>query len=167
MTKSDETRAPPPKRAARRWLRSTLWEVLALVGCFAVYLALDLATSYREAPPSAGCTVAELQRKIGPPHRLAIIDMPDGKRLVWLGDTPRWIIRSGPPCYVFDDRGRLLEWCAETGEGGHVDQLTRAAWTGQSLTLAEAIRWCERPAASDAAANGKARPVEKHGPPPG
>jgi len=102
-------------------------------------------TSYRMAPPSMGCTVAELAAKLPPPQRLAVVDTPAGKRMVWLGDIPWWVVRSGPPCYVFDDRCRLVEWCHETGEGWHSDELATAAWHAKPITMEEALQWCDAP----------------------
>jgi hypothetical protein len=151
---SNPTQPGPEVRRQKSRLRSTLEAFFTVVGIFAAYLALDIFASYRMAPPAPHCTVAELAAKLPPPQHLAVIQTPAGTRLVWLGDSPWWVVRSGPPCYVFDDRCCLVEWCAETGEGWPGDQLARAAWVAKSLTLAEALRRCEAPLKID-------RPAEK------
>jgi hypothetical protein len=134
-------------RSGRSKLRLLLFlkGLATVVGLLVAYLALDMFTSYRMAPPSLGCTVAELAAKLPPPRRLAVIATPAGKRMIWLGDTPWWVVRSGPPCYVFDARGRLVEWCHETGEGWHSDGLAMAAWQAKPITMDEALQWCEPP----------------------
>jgi hypothetical protein len=63
----------PQSRSGRSKPRllSFLKALATVVGLFVAYLALDLFTSYRMAPPSLGCTVAELAAELPPPQRLA------------------------------------------------------------------------------------------------
>jgi hypothetical protein len=142
---SNLTAPGPVGRRPKSRLRSALEAFFTVVGIFAAYLAVDIFASYRMAPPSSHCTLAELAAKLPPPHHLAVIQTPAGTRMIWLGDTPWWDVRSGPPCYVFDDRCCLVEWCGETGEGWPGDQLASAARDAKSLTLPEALRRCEAP----------------------
>jgi hypothetical protein len=131
-----------PGRSKSRLL-SIFKSLATVIGLFVAYLALDIFMSYRMAPPSSDCTLAELAERLPPPQHLALVDTPAGKRLVWIGDTPWLVVRSGPPCYAFDDRCRLVGWSAETNEGGRLDELARAAWNATSLSLKEALQRCE------------------------
>src|SRR5207248_2663080 len=92
--------------------------------------------------PSVNCTLAELAMKIPPPVRLAIVNQRGAQRLIWIGPIPRLTIRSGPPCYIFDEGGRLVDWCPETGEGWPSDYLKTAAYQEHPISLDEALRWC-------------------------
>jgi hypothetical protein len=144
VTGDHASRSPQSRsRRSKPRLLSFLKGLATVVGLLVAYLALDMFTSYRMAPPSLGCTVAELAAKLPPPRWLAVVDTPAGKRMVWLGDIPWWVVRSGPPCYVFDDRCRLVEWCHETGEGWRSDGLAMAAWQAKPITTPDALQWCD------------------------
>jgi hypothetical protein len=123
------------------------WVIAAILGTslFAL-LTNDLYFANRRiAPPSVNCTLAELAAKVHEPRRLALVDQRGMQRLVWIGERPNFTVRSGLPCYVFDDRGRLVDWRAETGEGWSLDFLCSAACEAQPISLDEALCWCEQP----------------------
>jgi hypothetical protein len=75
--------------------------------------------------------------KLGEPRHLAFVVSDDKNRYVWLG-RDHMLLGSGPPVYVFDDQGRLLEWSPDTGEGGKLDAIAREAFLAPRMTVAEA-----------------------------
>jgi len=109
----------------------------------AAYLAYDFTDINRSVPPGSSCTLAEMAAEMPQPSHLAVVNNQGNEWLVWLGPTPRFIIRSGPPCYLFDRSGRLTEWCRETGEGWKHDEIAQAAYRQPTMTIEAASRWCE------------------------
>lgn len=94
-------------------------------------------------PPSAKCTLRELSSKLAPPRHLAVVTDKGQKRIVWIGAEGAFL-SSGPPVYVFDVNGRLVDWSSDTGEAGPLDPIAAAAWRETELSLTEAITFCER-----------------------
>lgn len=124
-------------RAARRHLSLSL-----LIAMAALFLGHEYAANRRITPPNMGCRLSELAEKIPPPARLLLLSHHEPIRLVWIGTVPPLTVRSGPPCYAFDERGRLIDWSPETGEGGQLDKLVAASvHQGQPISLAEALSW--------------------------
>ncbi|WP_406694075.1 hypothetical protein V5E97_23820 [Singulisphaera sp. Ch08] len=123
-------------RRERAWLLNGLAVLVLLtlvLGSFIHEAVVDL----RNAPPSPNCTLAQLRERVPPPSHLAVVLQQGTQRIVWIGPLPPYTIRSGPPCYVFDARGRLLGWSPQTGEGGRWDEWARAAYRSKTLRLEE------------------------------
>lgn len=112
-----------------------------LVMAAAAFIIHERLVDRRVEPPGAGCLLSEFARTAAPPVRLAIVERDGERRLVWVGPVPRFTIRSGPPCYVFDRDGRLMAWASETGEGGPLDPFKAAAHEAAPISLDEALRW--------------------------
>lgn len=129
------------KRSAINFLR--VWPALALVAILLVFFAHEYNANRLVKPPHPNCTLKELAAKVSPPAHIALVTQHGAQRLVWIGTIPRLTIRSGPPCYIFDERGRLVDWCPETGEGWPLDNLVTAAYKLQPMSLDEALRWYE------------------------
>lgn len=123
--------------------------LIALAGVFVVFLLHEYHVSRRIEPPTADCTVVELARKVSPPQRVAVVTQNGLERLVWIGHVPALTIRSGPPCYVFDERGRLIDWCSETGEGWRSENLVAAAFEARPMSLEDALRWSAKEGAKE------------------
>jgi len=129
----------------KRTVRAVIIEFGTVSLLFLTIFAVWLFTEYRvrkaSSPPSPSCTVKELANKISAPKRLSIINDQDNQRLVWIGGGTTYLLSSGPPCYIFDDSGKLVEWCFDTMEGWEKDWVVGAAYEAESLTLEEACRW--------------------------
>lgn len=123
-------------RQSERWLTVTILIVVI------AYLAHDFASAARISPPPDGRNLGDLIRTLPPPNRLAWVVDCGANRLVWIGQLPRFTIRSGPPCYLFDEQGRLIDWTAETGEGWTYDELANAAYRARPVSAEEALRLC-------------------------
>jgi hypothetical protein len=114
----------------------------------AIPLALVLWREHQAAlaaePPRPRCTLSELAKKVAKPERLAVISHSGAERLIWIGRVPRFSLASGPPCYIFDKSGLLIDWCSNTGEGWWADSLLGEARAAPGISLDEAARWCRR-----------------------
>jgi hypothetical protein len=114
----------------------------ALLAAAMAFLANDYLATRRSRPPSRNCTLVELVERVPAPFRLAIVARSGEERLVWIGTIPRFTVRSGPPCYIFDRNGLMVDWCPEAGEGWSSDYLEVAAFHEDPIPLSEALRWC-------------------------
>ena len=73
------------------------------------------------------------------PQQIFKSDIHGATRLVWVGHIVKGTVVSGPPYYVFDANGNLVEWAAQKGDSG-LDQ--RPYWLdsqSQSMTLKQAL----------------------------
>lgn len=122
------------KSARLAWLTIALCTTAPVI----LYLFYENRINAKLEPPKANCTLVELAKHVAPPNHLAEVKQNGQQRLVWVGTVPRYTLRSGPPCYVFDQRGRLIDWVAETGEGSELDEIVIDAYNGSTLTLEEA-----------------------------
>ena len=117
-----------------------------IVGGFAIlvsviWITLIVAEKRRLSPPQGINTLAKFAAVMPSPTRLAIIEEVGEKRVVWIGKTGHWSLASGPPCYVFDRSGELVEWNTETGDGQPTTRFVRLAGVAQQFTVAEAIEF--------------------------
>jgi hypothetical protein len=122
------------------WLHTA--PAVAVLGAIVAFFTNDYVANRHIAPPSPKCTLFELSKKVPRPVRIAIVTRLGSERLVWVGPIPTLTIRSGPPCYIFDRNGILVDWCPETGEGWRSDDLKIAAFREKALSLDEAFHWC-------------------------
>ena len=64
-------------------------------------------------------------------------------RFVWIGPARgSWNVfdvPSGPPCYVFDGSGRLVDWSHDVGDDHHLDRYVQAARNAPSITVQQAM----------------------------
>jgi hypothetical protein len=128
----------------RRLISTGKWVAAVLPCLLFAYVTLDSFARSRMTPPSPECTIAELAEKVPPPQLLAFVDTAAGKRLCWYGEHPWWAIRSGPPCYVFDERCRLADWSLEASDSFRNVRMVVETGRGERLTLAEALDRCAK-----------------------
>jgi hypothetical protein len=106
------------------------------------WLAAATIDLSRVVLPDSVTTLAEAANKLPPPIHLSVVERSGSNFVVWIGSGGLWAIPSGPPCYVFDSKGKLLIWTWQTGEGGNTDIYVSAAWKTKSLTVNEALVLC-------------------------
>jgi hypothetical protein len=116
--------------------------VAVLVAAFGLWVWRERQAYISAQPPGLKCTPTELAGKVPKPVRLAVISAYGSRRLIWIGRVPRFTLNSGPPCYVFDESGVLVDWCSNTGERWSGDSLMGDAYKAPSMSLEEAVRWC-------------------------
>ena len=120
------------------------WSAILFAAAVIAFFTNDYFATRRSEPPTAHCTLAELSRKVPPPSRLAVVGPAYERRLAWIGSIPAFTVRSGPPCYVFDGAGQLVDWCPETAEGWPEQYMVSWTYHQQPISLDEALRWCEQ-----------------------
>jgi hypothetical protein len=117
------------------------------VWLFAVVGLLDFR---RYQPPRGTSTVDRLVAEL--PETLKFAEVEQGGRpyVVWIG-RPRGVIVSGPPVYVFDSTGTLVDRVGDAGDSDNkfVRELYVAAFHAPGITPQQAVRVCrQRRAAS-------------------
>lgn len=97
------------------------------------------------APPPGVTTLEAFARAIPPPRHL-ITATHEGKRIFsWHGELMSLLtIPSGPSCYLFDESGNLIDWQAETGDGGPVERILIKSEGHRPIALAEALASVEQ-----------------------
>jgi len=114
-------------------LRSVI--LLALV---VGYFAHHLWVLHRLEPSTDTQTLAAFAERMPPPSRLALADAEGGRYVVWIGDWPQAFV-SGPPCYVFDSSGRLVDWSVDTGDDHHLIYFCHLAGYNREISLDDAL----------------------------
>jgi hypothetical protein len=120
--------------------RKAVWPTVAtLVALFLGYVAVTSAgRRWSEGVLSPGpcTTIGCIARTKPAPAFLREARIDDRDYVVWFAEwKPLMGATSGPPCYVFDDRGRLVTWSIQTGEGGDIMRYAGPALSGKPVAL--------------------------------
>jgi hypothetical protein len=119
-----------------RWLM--LFGVL-IGGCFTAEYA-----SYRRADPT-GCvfTLSEFLAWRQWAEQFALVDVGGQQHVIAYGPAGRtFLMASGPAAYVFDARGKLVDWSPDIGDDSVFDNkwgAQRARGPGQTLSRSEVV----------------------------
>jgi hypothetical protein len=112
--------------------------VMALLAAMLAIQVLASVSYYRTIAPQDGTSMLELSRS----GHLASVKKANDQRGVFYLATgraqPSYVLPSGPPVYVFNSSGTLIEWMRDSGR----QQETTAAWLSmpsQEMTMAKAI----------------------------
>jgi hypothetical protein len=94
-----------------------------------------------ESVSPAGDTLADHLTHRPPPDRVTAFEV-DGRKYVALFGPWQAFPRfpSGPPVYVFDVRGRLVDWCPDTGDA-YFNPKWHGAYRGRDVAAEELARW--------------------------
>lgn len=133
-----------------RLRRVEIFGALMLLCVATVYLVHDHRATTNATPPSKHCTLEDLLGKVPPPQRIVKLRDGDIPIIVCIGTVPPWTIRSGPPCYLFDESCRLVDWTPQTGERWRFDPLCRRAWNEPAISIEQARGLCPKPVAETA-----------------
>jgi hypothetical protein len=108
---------------------------------FLIWLVvLGVRTSASFLAP-AGDTLAECLPEIPDPLPTSFTHTENGRKyLVLIPDTPTFPGRSGPPMYIFDDNGRLVDWVVDSGSGSWYARFPGLGH-GRRITREELMRW--------------------------
>ena len=133
-----------------RLRRVEVFGALTLLCVATAYLVHDHRANTSVSPPSKHCTLEDLLAKVPPPQRIVKLRDGDTPFIVCFGSVPPWTIRSGPPCYLFDESCRLVDWTPQTEEGWRFDPLCRRAWNEPAISIEQARGLCPKPVAETA-----------------
>lgn len=136
---SNQNKHSRPKCNSSRRMSWFLFFVMVVGG---LYFLNEHVSNLLITPPDKNATLAECAGKLFPPWHLAILVDGGVTRIVWIGTIPRFTIRSGPPCYIFNERCELIDWTSETGEGWPYDALCEQAYAAPRQTIADALLKC-------------------------
>ena len=99
---------------------------------------------FRHYQPSRGtATLDQLVDSLPMTLKFAMVEQEGRSYVVWIG-RPRGVTVSGPPVYVFDSTGKLVDRVYDAGESENkfVLDLYVAAFHAQGITPQEALRYC-------------------------
>jgi len=123
--------------------RRTILElvVITVVPCVGLFVWNRIASAERMrlVPPASATTLKAFSEQMPPPKRLAKIDENGSTKIVWTGDAALFSLVSGPACYVFDERGNLIQWDLSTGDGEPTTPLLYKTFKQPEMTLNEAL----------------------------
>jgi len=80
-------------------------------------LWLDHSHHKQSTPPEEVQTLERFAEVMPPPQFLQSFQRNENKYLLWAGPSAPWyLLHSGPPTYIFDDSGRLIDWTPDRGD---------------------------------------------------
>ena len=83
---------------------------------FAIWFATRLAYVETIHPSAMGITMTELGEQIGMPENLRPHSHNGSSYTLWSGPVKAIFLPSGPPVYVFDSAGLLVDWSRDSGD---------------------------------------------------
>ena len=135
----------------RKWFLMTYGLLIAFFSYFVGFSFIH-ATLQSTRPPANVTTFEAWQEWHGTPYVAILVTLGNGQTyLVVLGHSSD-PMRSGPPAYVFDRGGRLVDWSRDVGD----DPTFSEKWPGTNggprrpLTTAQAAGWFGSPASRPA-----------------
>ena len=100
-------------------MRRARWPVAIVVSALAlgttVYVMV-VRGYYQDVAPSPGTTIEALSKHIG---FRSIREVEKAGSVFYMAEgnlPPGYVLASGPPVYVFDSKGRLVEWIKDGGD---------------------------------------------------
>lgn len=112
--------------------RPTVVVVLILVGAWVAVLAYDLQARAETEPPAGVKTLDDFLVWQPSPHS-GWVHTADGVEHLLVPGPRRGLTASGPPTYVFDRTGRLIDWTSDAGDA----PAFQARWWGGERTFVE------------------------------
>ncbi len=109
-----------------------------------VLLAAVGILNFRRYQPAQGVsTIDQLVARLPETLKFAVVEQGSRTYVVWVG-RPRGVIASGPPVYVFDRAGTLVDRVYDTGESDNsfVKELHVRAFHAPAITPREAVNYC-------------------------
>lgn len=127
--------------AERRRTHRTQTAALALAFILPVGFAAEaLRESAAHTPPEGVTTLAAFAERMPAPTQVHSFRSGGKLYIAWTTKSAGPLdITSGPPCYLFNERGDLELWVAQTGEGTQVDKLLGTGQFRRELTVEQAL----------------------------
>jgi hypothetical protein len=126
----------------RRW--PTILESAICLAILCIPLALIGVIDFHHYQPSLKtATIDQLVAERLETLKFAVVERDGRSYVVWIG-RPRGAIVSGPPVYVFDATGVLVDRTSDAGDSNNrfVGDLYGAAWKAKGMTSREAVDYC-------------------------
>lgn len=123
-------------KSRSRWIE---WAFLALMGLLAVaYVVgcdLELRRSKLRAPNASFDAVLA---HIPTPQRFGTLERDGTTYVVVIGRLTRIYLASGPPVYVFDRSGRLVDWTYDIGDDPRFSEQWGNPWPSEPISRQQA-----------------------------
>ncbi len=105
-----------------------------------VWFSLAAVEARRLRPPTSARTLPSFLSVMPRPERFEIRDVGDRQYLLVVGRLPATVtLPSGPPEYVFDSSGNLLDWTADSGDDPRFVERRGSHSRGRRISEAEAV----------------------------
>ena len=113
----------------------TIATVLGVLLAFLLYSLASERYYVRTKSPAGITTVSDYFRRFGEPAFVRMAQRDGRSYYEFNGRVdPAWwclALPSGPPAYIFDERGQFIEWCAEPGDSSRYRQRWRLTSTNE------------------------------------
>lgn len=126
--------------------RNRLGEAAVIGALVVAFLFLtEFITFRRYQPPEGTDTVDRLIAHQPETQKFAVVRWRGRDYVVWIG-RPRGVAASGPPVYVFDRTGVLVDRVYDVGDSDNafVGELCATAFRSSGVTPEEAAEFCRR-----------------------
>jgi hypothetical protein len=134
----------PHDRRTRRFRKVVEYAFLAAVVLLWLRI-LGILTFNRYHPPEGTTTVDQLVAHLPETLKFALVEEGNRSYVVWVG-RPSGALVSGPPVYVFDRTGALVDRVGDSGDSDNtfVRRLHAEACRAPAITPQEALAYCRR-----------------------
>jgi hypothetical protein len=126
------------------------WGVIAEYTIVAALSILALALvgflDFRRYQPLRGTdTVDQLVARLPETLKFAVVEQGDRSYVIWIG-KPRGMMTSGPPVYVFDSTGTIVDRVYDAGESDNkfVQGLYVKAFHAPTIMPQQAVSYCRQ-----------------------
>ena len=130
------------RRALWRWIVEAAICAGLIVLCL---FAIGAFTFQRFQPPRGTTTLDQLVADLPETLKFGVVKQAGRTYIVWIGRS-RGPIVSGPPVYVFDDKGILVDYTRDVGDDDKrfINDCYGEAWRGSDMTARQALEFCRR-----------------------
>ena len=134
---------PLTDRTRRAW-RGFQYAILAAI-ILSWLNILGILTPGHHYPPKATTTLDQLVADRPNTYKIAVVEEGNRTYVVWVGRVPGVLV-SGPPVYVFDRTGSLVDRVGDSGDSNKqfVRELHAAALKAPGITPQEALAYCRK-----------------------
>lgn len=127
-------------------LRSIVVEYTFVASALVFLLyAMGLLSFKRNQPPRGITSLDQLVAHLPETRKFALVERGGQSYVVWIGTT-RGVIVSGPPVYVFDRAGTLVDRVGDVGDSYNpfVGESYSLAYRAPAITPEEALAYCRQ-----------------------
>jgi hypothetical protein len=118
--------------------------IIVIVLIIAAYFHEITREAGKLAPPEGCTTLQRFKNEMPVPRNLELFSHSGVTYILWTGELCGPLYSpSGPSFYLFDNRGNLLKWQHESGEGAPLDKMVSSAIDMRKITIEDAISLCE------------------------
>ncbi len=129
-----------------RFIRQRLIEAAIIATMYAGLACMVCGLPFvRHQPDEGTTTIDQLVAHLPKTRKFAAVSKGGKVYVVWIGKV-RGAMESGPPVYVFDSAGNLVDAVGDAGDSHNafVGELYGEAFRSPAMTPSEAVAFCHR-----------------------